>query len=213
MPADSDPLPRAFYDRPVQVVAPALLGCVLMHNIGTTPRAGRIVEVEAYDGPGDPGSHAARVNARAGRASLMFGEPGIAYVYFTYGMHFCLNAVTGPRDEAGAVLIRALEPLTGIDQMRAAGGPAALPASRLASGPGRVCRALAVAREHHGADLVDGALRIVPGRRRGRIMHSRRIGLSADDGREWRFYLASPSTSALRGSRRPSTRSSRSSPA
>jgi DNA-3-methyladenine glycosylase len=185
-------LPRDFYERPVERVARELLGCVLVHSHNKHVVGGRIVEVEAYGGPGDPGSHADR--APNGRARIMFGPAGIAYVYFTYGMHHCINAVCGLQGEASAVLIRALEPLHGIERMRM-GAPASLRDHKLASGPGRVCRALGVDRRHNGADLTGGAVTIVAGDGAGRVQRSVRIGLSVDDGREWRFWTPSPSVS------------------
>jgi DNA-3-methyladenine glycosylase len=182
------PLPRTFYARTVERVARDLLGCVLVHGkVG-----GRIVEVEAYGGPGDPGSHADR--APNGRARIMFGRAGVAYVYFTYGMHHCMNAVCGAEGEASAVLIRALEPLYGIERMREK-APPALREHKFASGPGRICRALGVERRHNGSDLTRSALRIVEGDSAGDIQTSERIGLSVDDGREWRFWTPSRSVS------------------
>src|SRR2546422_7174041 len=116
MPQFDDPLPRSFYERGVRTVARDLLGCYLVARRGRTFVGGRIVEVEAYGGPGDPGSHADR--APSGRARIMFGEAGILYVYFTYGMHYCMNAVCDREGKASAVLIRAVEPLWGLDEMR-----------------------------------------------------------------------------------------------
>ena len=138
------PLPRSFYERPVRVVARELLGCYLVHRVRSRYLGGRIVETEAYGGPGDPGSHADR--APSGRAKIMFGPAGIAYVYFTYGMHHCMNAVADKEGKGSAVLIRALEPKWGLRSMRT-GAPDSLADHRLASGPGRVCRALGVDKE------------------------------------------------------------------
>ncbi len=158
------------------------------------------METEAYGGPGDPGSHADR--APGGRARIMFGQPGMAYVYFTYGMHFCMNAVTGPAGTASAVLLRALEPVWGIDLMRQAGAPATLQDSKLASGPGRLCRALGVARSHNESDLTTGQLRILSRTEEDlQVVEGLRVGLTRDDGRHWRFWTPSPAVS--RGPVRP----------
>jgi DNA-3-methyladenine glycosylase len=166
----------------------------LIHRTPEGPIGGRIVEVEAYGGPGDPGSHADR--APNGRARVMFGPPGVAYVYFTYGMHFCMNAVTGPKGEASAVLLRALEPETGIDLMRAAGGPPTLPEWKLASGPGRLCRALHIGRDLNQADLTTSALQIVVRDEPAPEIHQgTRIGLTLDDSRPWRLWTPSRSVS------------------
>lgn len=189
-------LPRSFYARPVDVVARELLGCHLVHHTPKGPIGGRIVETEAYGGPGDPGSHADR--SPGGRARIMFGPPGVAYVYFTYGMHHCMNAVTGPEGHAGAVLLRAIEPLWGVDAMRAEGAPATLPDRKLGAGPGRLCRALGIDRRLNGADLVAGSLQILPADGPpGEVRTGVRVGLSLDDRREWRFWL--PSLSVSRG--------------
>jgi len=153
---------------------------------------GRIVETEAYGGPGDPGSHADR--APNGRARIMFGPAGIAYVYFTYGMHHCMNAVSGKEGTGSAVLIRALEPLFGLERMRL-GAPASLPDDKLASGPGRVCRSLGVTRELNGTDLTTGPLRILKGTRARHVDESVRVGLTLDDQRPWRFFTDSASVS------------------
>lgn len=135
------------------VVARRLLGTLLVRDDGHGRRVGRIVETEAYGGPGDLASH-----ARAGRTSrtaVMFGPPGRAYVYLIYGMHHCLNVVCDADGEAGAVLIRAVEPVAGVAAMRAARARPTDPASRLAAGPARICQALAVDRRFDGSDLLD----------------------------------------------------------
>ena len=185
-------LPRSFYERGVERVARSLLGCYLVRVDSGETIGGRIVETEAYGGPGDPASHADR--APGGRARIMFGPAGIAYVYFTYGMHHCMNAVTGKEGTACAVLIRALEPAFGVDRMRT-GAPPSLPDHKLASGPGRVCRALGVTRELNGADLTSGPLRILKGTRARHVDNGVRVGLTLDDQREWRYWTPSPSVS------------------
>src|SRR5438105_3815654 len=143
------PVPRPFYRRDPRVVAPELLNKVLVRG----DRSGRIVEVEAYCGGEDPGSHAYR--GPTTRNATMFGPPGHLYVYFTYGMHFCANAVCGRDGEGVAVLLRALTPVAGIDQMRAV-RPAARRDVDLCSGPGKLCQALGIDRSFDGADVVSG---------------------------------------------------------
>lgn len=154
-PAAWQPLPREFFERPIVDLARSLLGQVLVRLSAEGLAAGTIVETEAYGGPDDLASH-----ARAGltrRTAPMFGPAGHAYVYLVYGVHHCVNVV-GERDGTpGAVLVRALGPIAGLDLMRARRGNA-LGASRdadagLASGPGRLCRALGIDRRLDGADL------------------------------------------------------------
>jgi DNA-3-methyladenine glycosylase len=142
-------LPRRFFARDPVEVAPHLLNKVLVGPNG----AGRIVEVEAYDGENDPASHAYR--GLTARTAVMFGPPGHLYVYFSYGVHWCANAVCRSDGVAGAVLLRALAPIDGIDAMRAA-RPAARRDRDLCSGPGKLCQALGIGRDHDGADLVTG---------------------------------------------------------
>jgi DNA-3-methyladenine glycosylase len=134
----------------------------------------------------------------------MFGEPGIAYVYFTYGMHHCLNAVAGPEGDASAVLIRAIEPLWGTSHMRG-GAPTKLPGHLVASGPGRLCRALRIDKRLNGADLTKGPIRVLAGEPAGVVNESPRVGLTTDDERPWRFFTASASVSTV-SSRRPGRR-------
>ena len=140
-------LTRAFFRRDPLLVAPDLLNKVLVHGA----RAGRIVEVEAYRGADDPASHAFR--GPTPRTEVMFGPPGHLYVYFTYGMHWCANAVTSADGTAGAVLIRALAPLRGLDEMTAA-RPKARRRVDLANGPAKACQAMGVDGALDGADLV-----------------------------------------------------------
>lgn len=147
-------LPRSFYARPSVELAPDLLGHVLVRRLPDGSRASvRIVEVEAYE-PDDPASHAFR--GETPRNTTMFGPPGRLYVYFTYGMHFCMNAVARGPGEGSAVLLRAGEPLEGLDGMRERRGRE--PARELCSGPARLTQALAVGRELDGEDLVTGDL-------------------------------------------------------
>lgn len=139
-------LPARFYARPAEVVARELLGCTLISTVGAVRTAGRIVETEAYIGPHDPASHAAERIGRTARNEAMFGAPGIAYIYRIYGMHWCLNTVTDARGFPAAVLIRALEPLEGIEVMRRRRSipTRALRDRELCRGPGRLAAALAL---------------------------------------------------------------------
>jgi len=171
------PLTRRFYSRSTLVVARALLGKVLYHRVGGRLLSGRIVEVEAYTD--DAASHA-RWSRRTPRNAVMFGPAGHAYVYFTYGMHHCVNIVTESNGRPGAVLLR------GLDCLRA-GAPA-----RDGSGPGRLCRALGITLSQNGLDLTTGeTLWIADGRRarRERIVQTTRIGIRVAEKLRWRFYL------------------------
>ena len=140
-----------FYARGALEVAPELLNKVLVAPDG---RAGRIVEVEAYRGADDPGSHGFR--GRTKRNAAMFGPPGRLYVYFTYGMHWCANVVAETDGVASAVLLRALTPLEGVDAMYAARGPVARRDRDLCSGPAKLTQALGIDGAFDGADLVTG---------------------------------------------------------
>jgi DNA-3-methyladenine glycosylase len=148
-------LPRETFVRGAVEVAPALLGCVIEHDTPEGLVAVALTEVEAYHGQADPASHAYR--GQTPRNTVMFGPPGHAYVYFTYGMHFCVNLVCLPEGTASAVLIRAGRVIEGEDLARAR-RTAAGPAGRdLARGPARLCQALGITREQNGADVCDPA--------------------------------------------------------
>lgn len=153
------PLGAAFYDRATEVVARELLGAVLEHRSADGIARGRIVETEAYLGPHDPACHA--VAGLTPRTHHLHGPPGRAYVYFIYGMHWCFNAVTREAGHGSAVLIRALEPLSGLEQMRRRRG-----VHRdvdLTSGPARLCDAFGIGRAQNGVRLDRGPLRILRG--------------------------------------------------
>jgi DNA-3-methyladenine glycosylase len=193
------PLPRAFYLRPTVEVARDLLGKQLVRRSPEGTAAGRIVEVEAYLGRDDPASHAFR--GPTPRARIMYGRGGVAYVYFSYGTHWCMNVVTGPRGTAGAVLIRALEPAAGIDLMRARRGRAAL--FELCSGPGKLARALGITGADNGADLVRSHLVLEDGPAPAEIAVSPRIGITRNAEAPLRFFdAASPHVSRRARSRR-----------
>jgi DNA-3-methyladenine glycosylase len=189
-------LGREFFARPGQQVAPDLLGCVLEHEDGDGLVAVRLTEAEAYAGELDPASHAWR--GQTARTAVMFGPPGHAYVYFTYGMHFCVNLVCLPEGTASAVLLRAGEVIAGAEiaaGRRAArsGGP-----RDLARGPARLCQALGIDRARNGADACDplSPLRIRAGSGPAgkAIVSGPRVGVSRGAGTPWRFWLAGDPT-------------------
>ncbi len=192
-------LERAFFERQVVDVAPDLLGAVLVHS---TPRGDiglRLTEVEAYAGEADPGSHAHR--GRTPRTEVMFGEPGFAYVYFSYGMHWCMNVVCGPLGIASAVLLRAGEVVVGADLAREARVTSRSDRD-LAQGPARLCVALGINGALNASDLCGGGpmrLHHGPGRSRA-VRTGPRVGVGgAGADTAWRFWLeGEPTVSSYR---------------
>jgi DNA-3-methyladenine glycosylase len=182
-----EPLPRSFYARRSVEVARDLLGCTLVRDLPEGRVSGRIVECEAYE-EGDPASHSFR--GLTDRTAVMFGPPGHLYVYFSYGMHFCMNVVTGRDGEGSAVLLRAVEPLEGIELMRQRRGVVA--PRVLCAGPGRLTQAYGVTRANNGTDLVSGGnLFVAEG---ARVAEEQagvgpRIGITVATETPWRFYV------------------------
>lgn len=195
MPASGRPepkaLPRAFYDRPTLEVAYDLIGMVLVHETTEGRAAGVIVETEAYIGEDDPACHAAR--GRTPRNAPLYGPPGLAYVYFNYGVHWLVNAVTGREDEPAAVLIRALAPLEGIELMRSRrmarrATATAVPDVALCRGPGNLTLALGITGAQNRHPL-DRALRIEDRKLpRWQVVWGPRIGIRVGLDRLWRAH-------------------------
>lgn len=184
-------LPRNFYARSPLAVAPDLLGRILFRRKNGVVTSGRIVEVEAYLGSKDPASHAFR--GLTPRNQVMFGPAGCAYIYFTYGNHFCMNVVTGKEGRASAVLIRALEPLDGIPTMKRRRRRSKL--ADLTSGPGKLTQALHIDRALNGEILIGNKLWISAGRNSSRVRWERtpRIGIREATDRLYRFAVSDSS--------------------
>jgi len=215
-PAARNTLTREFFDRPAQQVGLALLGCVLEHATADGLVAVALSEVEAYGGAADPASHAYR--GMTARNAVMFGPPGHAYVYFTYGMHFCVNVVCGPPGVAEAVLLRAGRVIAGEDLARRRRGFDQARASRdLARGPARLCQALAIDRSLDGVDLCDPSAELRlraardsalaedsgPAGKQARIDVGPRVGITKAADTPWRFWLAEDPTVSVYRPRLP----------
>lgn len=205
------PLCRPFFERPALEVAPELVGAYLCRRLPDGERlVGRVVEVEAYSGDGsDPSSHSHSGPTRRNRS--MFGPPGRLYVYRSYGIHLCANVVCEPEGSASAVLLRALEPVGGVEHMRALRRVSAdAPPRVVASGPGRLGQALGLRLEDDGMSLLRGAFRLhraAEGERPPRLESGPRVGISKAVELPWRFYDAN-SQCVSRGPT-PATRSRR----
>lgn len=181
------PIPRSFYRRPTLDVARDLVGTVLVRRLRGRDIAGRVVEVEAYIGEDDPACHA--FHGRTARTDVMYGPPGHAYVYFTYGMHFMLNVVTEREGFPAAVLFRALQPLLGLSSMRERRRGA--PDSLLTNGPARLCAALGVDLRLNRCDLTRGPLFLAEAQGpppRESIVWTARVGIRDGLDRIWRCY-------------------------
>ncbi|MET7612071.1 DNA-3-methyladenine glycosylase [Streptomyces seoulensis] len=196
-PPDRMPLPREFFDRPVLEVAPDLLGRLVVRTTPDGPIALRLTEVEAYDGPNDPGSHAYR--GRTPRNDVMFGPPGHVYVYFTYGMWHCMNLVCGPEGTASGVLLRAGEIVEGAELTRER-RLSARNDKELAKGPARLATALDVDRSLDGTDACapgDTPIRVLAGTPvpPEQVRSGPRTGVAGDGGvHPWRFWIADDPT-------------------
>jgi DNA-3-methyladenine glycosylase len=194
------PLPRAFYDRPTLDVARALIGKTLLRRTVDGLAGGVIVETEAYISAVDPAAHAYR--GKTPRNASMFAAAGTAYVYRSYGIHYCLNVVTEAEGVAAAVLIRAIRPSVGLELMRRRRG-LGISDRDLARGPGRLCQALALTTADDGSDLLGAALWIAetPGAVQLPIVATPRIGISQATDWPWRFVVAGERHVSARGVR------------
>jgi len=181
-------LKRSFYARNSVKVAKNLLGKILVRELPEGRLSGKIVEVEAYGGSDDPASHAYR--GKTSRNEVMFGKPGLAYIYFTYGMHYCLNVKTEREGIPGAVLIRALEPLEGIEIMKRNRSIEKL--SELTNGPAKLTKAMKITKELNGWDLTKGKKLFIckpKVKEKFEIATTYRIGIKVGTEKPWRFYI------------------------
>jgi DNA-3-methyladenine glycosylase len=189
-------LPRSFYERPTLTVARELLGKYFVRHFKGTRFVGRIVETEAYRGKLDPAAHTYRGKTK--RNEVMYWGGGHLYVYFTYGMHFCANVVTGKQESGEAVLIRAMEPLEGIEMMvknragiRHGRTTARVAPHNLTNGPAKLCEALAIRREQNGTDLLGDEIYLLDAAplAAAKVARSTRIGITNGMEKKWRFTV------------------------
>jgi len=202
------PLPVAFYARPAEEVARDLLGCLVYSEIDGETVAGEIVETEAYVGPDDEASHGHRRFGVTRRNAVMYGEPGIAYVYRIYGMHWCLNAVTDAVGHPAAILIRAARPVEGLDTARAR--RPGRPDRDLMRGPANLCRAMAIDGALNGHPLASPPLWIEAGTpvAEADVARGPRVGISRAADLPLRFWIRGSEWVSGRIPREPSTRRS-----
>ncbi len=181
------PLRRSFYKEPTLTVAKALLGKYLARKWKGSYIVGKIVETEAYIGEDDPACHAAK--GKTPRNEVMFGPPGFAYIYFIYGMYYCLNVVTESEGFPAAVLIRAVEPTAGIEHMKHFRNMDSI--QRLTNGPGKLCQAFNLDRTLNGEDLCGSNLFIMNGETidDSQIERTRRVGIKVGVNHHWRFLI------------------------
>ena len=203
-----DPLPPAFYDRAAEEVARDLLGCVVVSEVAGERVAGEIVETEAYVGPDDEASHGHRRFGVTRRNAVMYGEPGIAYVYRIYGMHWCLNAVTGEKGHPAAILIRAARPVAGLEAARER--RPGRPDRDLMRGPANLCRAMAIDGSLNAHPLDRTPLWIEGGAAvpDAEVVTGPRVGITRAADLPLRFWLRGSEFVSGRIPREPSTRSS-----
>jgi DNA-3-methyladenine glycosylase len=186
-------LSKNFYKRELLTVAKDLLGKVLVKKDGNEILAGRIIEVEAYNGETDAAAHT--FNGKTKRNEIMFSEGGLLYVYFTYGAHYCCNVVTGIKGKGTAVLIRAVEPSDGIEIMIQNRFKRELLNDKeifnLTSGPGKVCSAFGINKNHYGIDLTGDKIYLVKSKlkKHEQIGISKRIGITRSVDLQWRFFI------------------------
>ena len=190
---NSQKLPKNFYTRNVHTVAKELLGKTFVRRLNNTFLSGKIVEVEAYDGSIDESSHS--YAGKTKRNEVMFNGGGFLYVYFTYGMHFCANIVTGKINDGKAILIRAIEPITGIDLMAMNRYNKTETTQKefvnLTNGPAKVCQSFGIARLQNGANLCNDEIFIIdsPKLNPSKIVTTTRIGIKKSVDLPWRYYI------------------------
>lgn len=186
-------LPEKFYERYVLDVAPDLLGKIFVRKTGDTYLSGKIVETEAYDGAIDEAAHS--YNGRTERNAVMFDGSGLLYVYFTYGMHYCANVVTGKKGHGQAVLLRGIEPLSGIERMSFNRFGNKTPGEKqrlnLTNGPAKICQAFGMTKAQNGTNLTGNEIFILdlplPGS--SKIITTKRIGIKKSVDLPWRYYI------------------------